>query len=242
MKTIDITTAQNVTIEHQLAAVGDRIFAFIIDFLIIVLGIVFLRLIFVSIFAEPFHKFAEYFISVPIFLFYTPASEMLSHGRTIGKIAVGLKVVKLNGQEVGFTDYLIRWTFRMVDIYFSLGSVATLLVSSTEKAQRWGDMLANTIVVRAKPKYSVQLKSILSMQSIENYSPRYPEVKNMTEKDMLLVKETLERMKRHPNSAHQAAAENLAKVICAHLHITNEYTQTDTFLRTLINDYIVLTR
>lgn len=152
MKTIDITTAQNVTIEHHLAEIGDRIFAFVIDFIIIILSVVFFRLLYTTVMPSDYQKFADYIVSVPIVLFYTPVSEMLTHGRSIGKKAQGLQVVKLNGQEVGFTDYLIRWTFRMVDIYLSLGSVATLLISSTDKSQRLGDMLANTTVVRIRPR------------------------------------------------------------------------------------------
>ena len=139
-------------------------------------------------------------------------------------------------------DYLIRWTFRMVDIYLSLGSVATLLISSTDKSQRLGDMLANTTVVRIRPRYAVQLKNILSMQNAGTYTPRYPEVKQMTEKDMLFVKSTLDRLKNYPNAAHREAADELAKVLSEHLGITSVYDRSDVFLKTLINDYIVLTR
>lgn len=242
MKTIDITTAQNVTIEHQLAEIGDRIFAYVIDFIIIVLSVVFFRLLYTTVMPSDYQKFADYIVSIPIVLFYTPVSEMLTHGRSIGKKAQGLQVVKLNGQEVGFTDYLIRWTFRMVDIYFSLGSVATLLISSTDKSQRLGDMLANTTVVRIRPRYAVQLKNILSMQNAGTYTPRYPEVRQMTEKDMLFVKSTLDRLKNYPNAAHREAADELAKVLSEQLGITSVYDRSDLFLKTLINDYIVLTR
>lgn len=242
MKTIDITTAQNVTIEYPLAEMGDRIFAYVIDFIVIVAGMVFLRLIYLGVMPDALDTYADYLVSIPMFLFYTPASEMISHGRSIGKKAMGLQVVKLNGTEVGFTDYLIRWAFRMVDIYFSLGAIATLLVSSTARAQRLGDMLANTTVVRIRHKSGLELKNILSIQSIENYTPRYPEVRKMTEKDMLLVKTTLDRLKLYPNTAHREAADLLAETLCTHLGISNAYDNSVPFLKTLINDYIVLTR
>ncbi len=45
-----------------------------------------------------------------------------------------LKVVKISGEEAGLTDYITRWTFRLVDIHFSLGSIAGMLISSSQKA------------------------------------------------------------------------------------------------------------
>lgn len=241
MRTIEITTTQNVTIEYQLAGVRERIIAFVIDAIIIWL-VMFVILILTQTALPRFMQYVFYIAILPIFLFYTLLSEILANGQSWGKKAMGIKVVKINGIEAGVSDYLIRWTFRMVDIYFSLGSVATLLISSTEKAQRLGDVIANTAVIKIKPRDNLRLNDIMKISSIQNYVPRYAEVKQMSESEMLVVKNVLDRLKKYPNPAHVQAANNLVSIIRERLNITEQVTEPVVFLRTLINDYIVLTR
>ena len=242
MKTIDIRTTQNVTIEYELAAVRERIVAFIIDIVIMWSAILILTMIAGLALPKPFTKYFFYLVMVPVFVFYSLVSEIFANGQSLGKKAMGIKVVKISGTEGGVSDYLIRWAFRMVDIYFSLGSVATLLISSTEKAQRLGDVIANTAVIKVKPKNTLRLKDIMKINSLQTYVPHYPEVRNMKESEMLIVKNVLDRVKEYPNEAHREAAETLATVLCERLNITDDIKEPVPFLRTLINDYIVLTR
>jgi uncharacterized RDD family membrane protein YckC len=242
MRVIEITTTQNVAIEYELASVRDRIIAFIIDFIIIWVGIFILLLLTELAAPQAIQSFLLYIIMVPVFFFYSLVFEILGNGQSFGKKSVGIKVVKINGSEGGVSDYLIRWTFRMVDIYFSLGSVATLLISSTEKAQRLGDLVANTAVIKTKPKNFLRLKDILKINSLQNYVPKYPEIRQMKESEMLIVKKVLDRLKQYPNDAHEEAAEKLVTILCERLGIKETISNHVVFLRTLINDYIVLTR
>ena len=68
-----------------------------------------------------------------------------------------LNVVKTNGSKIGFTDALKRRICDPFDI-FSYGIVALILVSKTEKHQRLGDLLANTIVVKASDIVETEVK------------------------------------------------------------------------------------
>ena len=63
----------------------------------------------------------------------------------------------------------------------------------------------------------------------------------MTESEMLVVKNVLDRIKLYPNAAHREAVDDLVKVLCERLNITEQVTDPVPFLRTLVNDYIVLT-
>lgn len=244
MRTIEITTTQNVTIEYELAILRDRIIAFLLDSLIL-WGIIFI-LSMVNTFAFSYSShmkiYIEYLVISPIFIFYSLFWELIWNGQSPGKKALGIKVIKLNGTEATLGDYLLRWTFRIVDIYFSFGAVASMLVSSTDKSQRIGDLVANTTVVRLKPQGALQLNDLLKINSIENYTPVYPNVKKMNEPEMLLVKTALERFKRYPNESHKKAITELVEEICQRLDITETPKDKLGFLRTVINDYIVLTR
>jgi uncharacterized RDD family membrane protein YckC len=69
-------------------------------------------------------------------------------GQTLGKMALGIKVVSADGGPANAGSIAIRTVLRLVDgIFFYL--VAVLLVAVTGKHQRLGDMAANTLVVTA---------------------------------------------------------------------------------------------
>ena len=238
MRTIEVTTTQNVTIEYELADARNRILAFVIDLIIIVL-----LMFFVNMFAGIFSlwRYSEW-ITIPVFVFYSLVSEILGNGQSWGKKALGICVVKINGTKCSAGDYLIRWAFRMVDIYFSFGAVATLLIGSTERAQRLGDIAANTTVVRIRPRNILRLNDIMNISTYQTYVPKYPAVRQMKESEMLVVKNVLERIKKYPNRAHQEAVLELAEILKQRLNISENIPNPLSFIKTVLNDYIVLTR
>jgi uncharacterized RDD family membrane protein YckC len=204
MKTIEITTAQKVTIQYELASVGNRIAAFIVDIMVLYGMVLLLTAVFVNLLggASLFNYFI-FLVLVPIMLFYTLMSEILLDGQTLGKRAVGLKVVKLNGVPASAFDYLIRWAFRFTDIWMSAGSVAALLISSSLYSQRLGCLLSGTTVIKKNSSRTFALKDILNIYSTENYEPKYPQVVQIDEKDMIFLKKVLERHKKYKNEAHK---------------------------------------
>ncbi|CAN5329675.1 hypothetical protein BH09BAC1_BH09BAC1_04670 [soil metagenome] len=243
MRTIDITTTQNVTIQYELADLKDRFFAWLIDVVIWVVFILFLLILFYSF--SPTDRVDTYFwyvVVIPVVLFYTLFSEILLNGQTLGKKALKLRVVKLNGRQPSLSDYLFRWAFRGLDIYFSLGALAAVLVSSSQRAQRMGDLVSNTVVVRIIPQLSFQLTDIMRINTLENYEPKYPEVKRFSEEDMLLVKQTIERARRYPNEAHRKAINLMVQKLSDQMGTQPPTSDYLGFLRTLVSDYIVLTR
>lgn len=243
MRTIDITTTQNVTIQYELADLKDRFFAWLIDVVIWVVSIFILLMIFNMMpYSERKTTYFVYFVVFPIILFYTLVSEILLNGQTVGKMALKLRVVKLNGRQPSLSDYLFRWAFRCLDIYFSLGALAAVLVSSSSRAQRMGDIVSNTVVVRVVPQLNFRLADIMRINTVDNYEPKYPEVKRFSEEDMLLVKQTLERARKYPNLAHKKAVQLVVQRLSDQMGIEPPTTDYLGFLKTLVSDYIVLTR
>lgn len=74
--------------------------------------------------------------------------EMLSGGRSLGKLAVGLRVVRLDGRPVGFLASLVRNVVRLADYLFFL--LGLWMILGTKRHQRLGDLAAGTIVVRER--------------------------------------------------------------------------------------------
>jgi len=243
MKTIEINTAQKVTIQYELATLGNRVMSYFIDLLVMGGVITFLSILGSSAIQhwESYQLFM-YLILIPIFVFYTLVSEIMLDGQSIGKRAIGLKVVKLNGDAPGNHDYFMRWMFRFIDIFMSLGSVGALLINASPKAQRLGGLLSGTTVIRTTSQRTFTLNDILKISTIDTYQPKYPAIRKFNEKDMLFIKRVLERERRYSNEAHRRAVNELSQHVAEKLSISKIPSDKSKFLRTLINDYIVLTR
>lgn len=244
MKTIEINTTQNVTIQYELANLRDRGVALFID-LIVLYAFLGLSQLIVTLFA-PFDTDMYYILNLifvaPLFVGYALIWEIFFHGQTMGKKAVGIKVVKMNGKLPTLSDYFLRWTFRLIDIYFSFFSMGSILISSSEKSQRLGDILAGTVVIRMKPNMTIKLNDILKIHSVQSYQPKYPEVTRLSEDDMLLVKSMVLRFRTYSNPAHKKALNEMVLKLKDQLSIREEHKDNIEFLNTLINDYVVLTR
>lgn len=247
MQNIDIRTAQNVAINYELASLRERILAFCIDIIIVFVSYGFLAFLFVSAFDD--------FISSRIFwgvlgglgpfvsfVLYCLTFEITSNGQTWGKKSLGIRVVRVDGQEPSMSDYLLRAVFYMLDAFLSLGAIGSIFITSSEKNQRLGDMSANTTVIRTSSQMRISLQNLLNIDSLEDYEPSYPQVRQLKEEDMLFVKEALKRMQKYPNPAHRTALYELSNRLAEVLEVVPTPEDRQEFLKTLIRDYIVLTR
>jgi uncharacterized RDD family membrane protein YckC len=241
MKTVDIITTQNVTIEYELASVGQRIGAFMIDFVVMIIAFS-LMVSLAQLFSEGISGFISYLLTI-LFFTYTFIAETILHGQTLGKKALDIKVVKLNGEIPSPADNFLRWTFRLIDIWFSLGGLAVTLVSSNAKGQRLGNLATHTVVINKKSSLNFNLKDILNISALDNYTPVFPDVRRLNEQDMILIKTVLVRTDKYRNDAHYDARVELVKKIAERLTIPySNIKNHEQFLKTLLKDYIVLTR
>jgi len=83
-----------------------------------------------------------------LFFLYKLVLEAFWNGQTVGKRAVGIRVIKANGLPVDFLQVVIRNLLRVVDylpMQYLVGSVAII---ASKRGQRLGDMVAGTVVVR----------------------------------------------------------------------------------------------
>ncbi|MFY0601750.1 MAG: RDD family protein [Cyclobacteriaceae bacterium] len=244
MQNIEINTTQNVRITYEVAPLWDRVFAYLIDALAIGAGAL-IGVIFSAIIGGAATTWVYYLIAVPIFLFYTLVSEILMNGQSWGKKALNLQVVKVNGQEAQLNDYFLRWLFRLIDIYLSFGTMASIFISTSKKGQRMGDLVSETSVIRIKPAKSMIFEELEKNYHNDDYQPTYSGVKQLSEKDMLLVQNVLIRTRKYDNKAQHAVVEKLTQKIKAKLNLADgEIKNQDDleFLAELIKDYIVITR
>ncbi|MEO1051472.1 MAG: RDD family protein [Bacteroidota bacterium] len=240
MQTIEINTTQNVVIKYEVAVLRDRILAFLLDFIILSATLIFLLLAFTAFGEAGMYVYIT--LSSIVFFFYTLVAEAAFNGQTIGKRALDIKVVRLDGKHPKISDYAMRWVFRMIDIYLSFGTLASIFVSSSSKGQRLGDLLADTTIIKVKPKTKLNFNDISKIKTLDNHAPDYPQVKKLSEADMLLIKTTIQRYQKYKNDAHRKALVTLAEKIKTQLNITNANPRHIEFLKALITDYVALTR
>jgi uncharacterized RDD family membrane protein YckC len=244
MKTVEIKTTQNVRITYELAPARDRIVAFVLDsiFKTVATGLITLLLSLVIAMNGTKGLVIYVLLIFPIITFYSLIFEMLFHGQTPAKMLMKIRVIKLNGKQAQPQDYLIRWVFRLIDIYLTAGISGITMIISSPNAQRAGDLLSNTVVVKSESRMTISLREILRIDNRVNYQPQYIGIKNFKEEDIILIKNTLDRYSKYSNEAHEEAIRLLTQTLSERLGVPVPTGDRIGFLKTIVKDYIVLTR
>jgi uncharacterized RDD family membrane protein YckC len=183
-----------------------------------------------------------FIITILPMMFYSLICEYLFKGQTIGKMAMGIRVVNLNGENASLGDYTVRWSFKIIDFWFSAGAIAALFITTTEKGQRLGDILAQTAVIKNKPDQIYSITDILNIKDRSKHEPVYLNVSKFTDEDMILIKNAISRVKKYPNEQHKELIRILAEKAATALKLAEVPEKKLTFLKVLLQDYIVLTR
>lgn len=194
MSQIAINTSQNVNINFNIASVGERMLAFIIDLLIKVLYAVIAFYVFFNFFdlgyllngLDQWSQMAIYIaITFPIYI-YPVVLESLMEGQTPGKKLMKIRVVKIDGYQASFGDYLIRWMFRLIDTSFA-GVVGLISMIVSKNNQRLGDIASGTAVISLKNTINISHTILENIH--EGYIPSFPQVIALSDNDMRIIKD-----------------------------------------------------
>lgn len=238
---IHIQTTQNVDLEYEVAGIGYRFIAALIDILIIVgyiLG--------VSIFVFEVLGFEPSWGSVSLMalpiLFYPLVCEIFMDGQTFGKKAMKLKVVKIDGSQPTTGDYLLRWLLWIVESnpitsIAGLGSISIVSIIVTRYGQRLGDLAAGTTVVRMTPQEEIG-ESLFRPISAD-YKPVWPQVSILSDSDVAVIKKGFEAVGK---GAEPEILNRIAYKVAAVLNIeTVQIGSIEVFLKTILSDYNAVT-
>ncbi|HBU79333.1 MAG TPA: RDD family protein [Muricauda sp.] len=197
MEQFQIETAQNITINQNTSHLGERMLAYIIDTFIIVVYTILMFVFLASLDIDMGDQWAFYLIlSLPAFLYYL-LFETLMDGKTIGKGAMNLRVVKLDGSKPNFGNYFVRWALRIIDVGITSGGAAVLTILVRGKGQRIGDIAAGTTVISEKKR--VSLKDTLLRELPDDYKPTFPQVTVFKDQEMRTIKELYDKARLNGN-------------------------------------------
>ena len=152
-----MVTPEAVALEFRTANLGSRILAYLIDMVVVVAGIV-AALFAVALLGQASDVVVPDWVALTIVLVLLPAwwlgyfiaFETLWRGRTLGKAALGLRVVTKEGAPVRFRHAAVRGLFGLVDFLILGGFFAVVFILFSRDNQRLGDMVAGTLVLRER--------------------------------------------------------------------------------------------
>jgi uncharacterized RDD family membrane protein YckC len=236
MQTIKITTTQNIDIDYEVAGLGERIVAYLIDIGLFVV-ILIAALITMGVIGRS--SSSEVFIGVlliiyaVLFVFYDLVCEIAMNGQSVGKRIMKIKVISLDGTRPRFGQYLLRWLFRIVDFSLTGNLCGLICIAVSDNAQRVGDMVAGTTLIRTSPR--TKMNNITFKPEADDYQPVFSAAARLSEQDIELIGEVINN---YIKSRNNVLVYNMAQRIKDLLGVSPPPEMNDMlFLQTIIKDY-----
>jgi uncharacterized RDD family membrane protein YckC len=220
---LEVETADHVVLRYDLAGVGTRGSAALLDALLSLLMVAGLSIGALIIGSRLPPSLAVQLAGVTAFAIlaswvaYFVLLEWLWNGQTIGKRRAGLRVIGTDGEPARFTAVLIRNVLRLVDFLPAWYAVGVVMIFLTPRSQRLGDLAGGTYVVRApKPRLDwLSLRTIEPSLQTAGAVPRDARSVRISGESQRLVREFVAR-ERTLSSADRA---KLAAVIAGPLRV-----------------------
>jgi uncharacterized RDD family membrane protein YckC len=181
-KILEILTPENVYIEYELAGLGSRFIAYLIDIIIqvVFVGLAVIVLLFAGtefiayLFLELGIMVVAFFVTIVLLLnlIYFIFFEMILKGQSPGKKIMKLRVIKQNGEPINLLDSFLRNLLRLFDMLPSYYLVGALFAALSNRCKRIGDFAANTVVVKIKNQ-----EQIITIDNLINQSSNFSEEK-----------------------------------------------------------------
>jgi len=208
-ETIDIDTPENVAFGYQVAGLGSRFLATLLDTLIIGLLQVIVIVVSLAVAAQledtalsgEFSTWVYAVLGIVGFLFYWGYYiffEMLWNGQSPGKRWAGIRVIRADGTPITLSESFIRNLTRLVDLLPLAYGVGVIVMFIDKQSRRLGDLAAGTLVVHDQAPISIQA---LSVRRSVNFSPHgfkqipldgFP-IERLTNDDLNLIEDFLSR-------------------------------------------------
>jgi len=149
----ELVTGEAVALELRPARLPSRALAVLIDLVVTVTLYIVVTIVLVAS-TSSLDEAAQIALSIAAFLLVLVggpiAVETLSHGRSLGKLACGLRVVRDDGGPIRFRHALVRGAIGTVEILMTFGVVACIASLVSARGRRLGDVFAGTLVVRER--------------------------------------------------------------------------------------------
>lgn len=235
MNKLPINTAQNVQFDYKLASLGARMLAFAIDYFLIICYSIF---VFYFLNSLSFFKQSDLWLTYGIYsllllpcFFYALVMETFFRGQTVGKMLLKIKVVTIDGTRADIYQYFIRWACLIIDVFLCMGALGISSIIISKRAQRIGDIAANTAVISSKTDMALQ--QTLFEEITREHTVRFPQVINLSDQDANTIKEIFHKAyERKDYNIILALSNKLTQLLDVNIEIPPEE-----FIDSVIKDY-----
>ncbi len=231
---ITVVTPENVPITYELAGLGSRASACILDLLIQLGSLAAVAAVFLGLTYALFDKnqqvmkvlgdFAVGILIITVFLVlngYFIYFESARNGQTPGKKALGLRVIREEGSPVDLSSAAIRNIVRVIELTLGLHIASVLFILFSPKYKRLGDYAAGTIVVKER-KPAVEDLATVRNEPAQSYaeSALVRDVHLLSLDDLATLRRFVERRHELAPDVQESLASQIAAPIVAKLGIT----------------------
>jgi uncharacterized RDD family membrane protein YckC len=197
-----IDTPEHVEFGYEIAGIGSRVLAALIDMALVGVILTFLTLVAANVLRLSEPGVAIIVSAAALFVIaYYIIFERLWVGQSPGKRALGIRVVQSEGRPVTMAGSIIRNFIRLIDFFPSFYGIGTISMFMDRRIRRLGDLAAGTLVVQDRQR--VTLESLVNAQppifaaqpdqqvSEENAQPILPNLHALGAEDLALVNDFL---------------------------------------------------
>jgi uncharacterized RDD family membrane protein YckC len=206
-ETLDIQTPENVAFGYQIAGIGSRFLASLLDTMIVVLLQVVILIVLTlivrsvdsSVFADQISAWVYAIFGLVAAIFYWGYYiffEMLWNGQSPGKRWVGLRVIRADGTPITLSESLIRNLARLVDFLPAAYGIGIVTMFIDKQSRRLGDFAAGTLVVQDRAPITMQdlaVKRTVHLRPWANVSLDGFPIERLTNNDLNLIEDFLGR-------------------------------------------------
>ncbi len=215
----DLIIGEAVVLELRIARVSSRTLAALIDLTVQSLALVLGGLI-VTRALGPLDEAAGAALTllglVTVLVIWPVTFETLSRGRSLGKLAMGLRVLRDDGGPVRFRHSLVRTLIGIFpDIWASSGSVALIVSLGSRHAKRLGDYAAGTLVVLER--VPAPRGSAIRMPPALAEWARGLDIVRLPDDLALAARQFLTRADQFDPAAGRSLSERLGNAVSAHV-------------------------
>jgi uncharacterized RDD family membrane protein YckC len=219
-----VDTPEQIDVAYDLAGLGSRFLASLVDslvqtvllLLVFGLGTLGLRwLLGLTLSEAAAGRFALPIAMVVTFALwwgYHVFFEMVWHGQTPGKRAVGLRVIKEGGYPIGLGESLVRNLVRVLDALPGVYAVGGLVMFVDRRSRRLGDLVAGTVVVKERRELGLATLRSVASGDVEPGDP-IPNLGRLTASDHALLRDYLGRRSQLAGPAAEAAGRGRRTLI-----------------------------
>lgn len=227
-ETLDIQTPENVAFGYQVAGIGSRFLASLLDTILILLLQTVVILVFVlvlsafDLFGETIAAWVYAVLGIVGFIFfwgYYIFFEMLWNGQTPGKRWVGLRVIRTDGTPITLSESFIRNLTRLVDFLPAMYGIGIISMFLDKQSRRPGDLAAGTLVVHDRAPISIQAlsarRSVIAVQGHKLVSLEGFPLERVTNDDLALIEDFL--LRREQLTHRESLANQILNTLYARL-------------------------